>query len=94
MLLIVCPNCGPRNEVEFKCGGESHILRPLIDCSDEVWAEYVFFRHNPKGVTFERWCHTYGCARWFNVARDTCSHEIHGSYDIGEPCPDCLATAK
>ena len=25
MLLIDCPHCGPRNEVEFRYGGEAHV---------------------------------------------------------------------
>ena len=29
MLIITCPFCGPRDEVEFACGGEAHITRPL-----------------------------------------------------------------
>ena len=28
MLLIHCPWCGPRDETEFRCGGEAHIARP------------------------------------------------------------------
>ncbi len=28
MLLIHCPWCGPRDEIEFKYGGEAHITRP------------------------------------------------------------------
>jgi len=24
----------------------------------------------------ERWVHTAGCRRWFNVVRDTVTHEI------------------
>ena len=31
MLIITCPFCGPRDEVEFACGGEAHIARPLAD---------------------------------------------------------------
>ena len=30
---------------------------------------YLFFRDNPKGPFAERWCHTAGCRRWFNVVR-------------------------
>ena len=26
--LITCPHCGPRAEIEFRCGGEAHIARP------------------------------------------------------------------
>ena len=29
MLLIRCPWCGLREEAEFSCGGEAHIVRPL-----------------------------------------------------------------
>ena len=28
MLLIPCPWCGPRDEIEFHYGGEAHIARP------------------------------------------------------------------
>ena len=28
MLEINCPWCGPRDQVEFTCGGEAHIVRP------------------------------------------------------------------
>ncbi len=83
MLLITCPYCGPRNEIEFNCGGESHIVRPSLDCSDESWADYLFFRDNPKGITFERWRHSFGCGRWFNLARDTASHAIIAVYEMG-----------
>ena len=87
MLQIECPFCGCRDEVEFRCGGESHIQRPTPDVSDEVWADYLFNRDNPKGVHFERWLHAYGCGKWFNVARDTVTHEIHAVYRMGDPKP-------
>jgi sarcosine oxidase, subunit delta len=87
MLLISCPNCGPRNETEFHCGGESHITRPALDCSDHEWADYLYFRSNPKGLTFERWRHSYGCGRWFNLVRDTRTHAIRTVYSMTEPKP-------
>lgn len=87
MLLLTCPHCGPRDEIEFSCGGESHIVRPLLDCTDDEWADYLFRRNNPKGVTHERWHHAYGCGLWFNVARDTASHRILAIYAMGDPKP-------
>jgi sarcosine oxidase, subunit delta len=89
MLLIACPYCGPRAESEFTCGGESHITRPgpSEKVSDEAWADYLFFRKNPKGVHYERWCHSFGCRQWFNVARDTLTHEIKAVYRMGAPRP-------
>ena len=78
MLIITCPFCGPRDEVEFACGGEAHIARPLADnqISDADFADYLFMRDNPKGLFLERWRHSAGCRRWFNVARDTVSKII------------------
>jgi sarcosine oxidase subunit delta len=88
MLLIRCPHCGARDEVEFACGGESHIFRPGPDVSDEAWAGYLFARDNRRGVSFERWRHSYGCGRWFNMARDTVSHEIRAVYAMTDRKPD------
>ena len=89
MLLIPCPWCGPREEVEFQCGGEAHIARPPDPnaVSDAEWAQYLFMRNNPKGVLAERWVHAQGCRRWFNLLRHTVSHEILGAYRIGERPP-------
>ncbi len=88
MLRITCPWCGTRDEVEFSFGGESHITRPSLDVTEAVWADYLFNKDNPKGVHYERWLHQYGCGRWFNMARDTVTHEIHATYEMGEPKPD------
>ena len=85
MLIINCPHCGPREESEFACGGEAHIARPLAknSISDAEFADYLFLRDNPKGLFLERWRHSAGCRRWFNIARDTVSHEIIEVYPMG-----------
>ena len=88
MLQIQCPNCGVRDEEEFRFGGQSHITRPLPEVSDEEWADYLFNRDNPKGLHFERWCHVYGCNQWFNMARDTVTHEVLAVYRMGDPKPE------
>jgi sarcosine oxidase, subunit delta len=87
MLRIACPYCGVRDEPEFSFGGPSHVTRPGVEVSDEAWGDYLFNRDNPKGLHYERWVHAYGCGRWFNLARDTVSHEIHAVYRMGEPKP-------
>lgn len=96
MLLIACPWCGPRDESEFSCGGEAHIVRPKRpDRLDDVqWADYLFMRQNPKGPHREIWMHAHGCRRWFNVARDTVSHEILAVYRIGEKPPAAARKAQ
>ncbi len=87
MMRLQCPYCGVRDEVEFVFGGESHIARPPAEASDREWAEYLFFRTNPRGIHYERWLHARGCRRWFNVARDTVTHRILAVYAMGEPRP-------
>ncbi len=90
MLLIACPWCGEREEHEFSCGGEAHIVRPADSekLDDAAWADYVFMRTNPKGVQYERWLHAHGCGRWFNAARSTLTHEFLAIYPMGEAPPE------
>ena len=89
MLLIDCPYCGPRAEVEFSYGNEAHIARPLQPeaLDDDDWADYLFMKTNRKGVMLERWVHSHGCRRWFNVARDTVTYEILAVYPMGAKPP-------
>lgn len=87
MLRIECPYCGLRDEPEFSFGGESHITRPAAGAGDAEWADYLFLRTNPKGEHAERWCHSYGCGQWFNVLRDTVTHEIRATYGIADRRP-------
>ena len=89
MMLIPCPWCGRRDEAEFHYGGQAHVAYPTGPgaLSDFEWARYLFFRDNPKGPFAERWHHSVGCRRWFNVIRDTVTNEILAVYRPGEPKP-------
>jgi sarcosine oxidase, subunit delta len=86
LLLIPCPWCGPRDETEFHYGGQAHIDYPAdpAQLSDDAWADFLFMRGNPRGEFRERWSHSAGCRRWFNVVRSTVTHEIREVYRIGE----------
>lgn len=91
MLLIHCPHCEmERPEIEFRHGGEAHIVRPSDPSrlSDIEWAEFLYMRTNPKGCHVERWRHISGCGRFFNCVRDTISDKILKTYKAGEPKPD------
>jgi sarcosine oxidase subunit delta len=90
MLLMTCPYCGPRAEIEFRYGGEAHIARPAdpSKLDDAAWGDYLFTRTNSKGVHAERWMHLHGCQRWFNALRDTVRDRILQTYVIGQPRPD------
>lgn len=86
MLLINCPFCGPRAELEFHCGGEGGIVRPADPSAldDAQWGDYVFMRKNIKGLQHEQWCHDAGCGKWFNALRDTVSYRFVETYRIGD----------
>ena len=89
MLRISCPWCGVRDETEFHYGGQAHRARPGNPdaLTDEEWSGFLFMRDNPKGAFAERWVHSAGCRRWFNVKRHTVTHEILAVYRIGEVPP-------
>jgi len=78
MLLITCPWCGPRAEIEFKYGGQAGVPCPSDpdQVDDAEWGRFLFFRDNSKGPFAERWVHTAGCRRWFTALRDTVTHEF------------------
>ena len=71
MLIIQCPYCGPRPELEFAYGGQAHVARPSDpnQTSPEQLVEFLYLRNNTKGVHAERWRHVRGCARFFNALR-------------------------
>lgn len=94
MLIIDCPFCGPREETEFSYGGQAHIPYPLdpTTLSDAEWAQYLFYRDNPKGPFPERWVHSHGCRKWFNLIRDTHTYEILAVYKLDEPQPRVAST--
>ena len=95
MLLIPCPWCGSRDEVEFRYGGQAHVDYPASpdELSDEEWGAFLFLRDNPRGEAAERWHHVAGCRRWFNAVRDTTSNEVLATYLPGDPRPRRSAAA-
>jgi sarcosine oxidase subunit delta len=97
MLLIHCPYCEEdRPELEFRHAGQAHLVRPanMAEISDEEFESYFFIRDNPKGLTYERWRHIHGCARFFNAVRDTITDKFVTTYKAGEKKPALPATAK
>jgi sarcosine oxidase subunit delta len=89
MLLIPCPYCGKRPEIEFTHGGEAHLTRAANpgEVDDQAWAEFLYMRANTKGVYAERWRHAHGCGRFFNALRDTTTDHFLAIYKAGEPRP-------
>jgi sarcosine oxidase, subunit delta len=100
MLVVTCPVCGiSGDETDFHAGGQAHVARPATTnpegISDEAQRDYVFIRHNPKGLHFERWRCDRGCGKWFHAARDTVTLDFKGFYLVSElPPPELQKQAK
>jgi sarcosine oxidase subunit delta len=95
MLYLFCPNCGRYcDETELVCGGEAHITRKTNKNTDQEFYEYLYARKNHKGIIFERWRHSFGCGKWFNVSRCTINNQVFGSYSIKENSPPKTLLAK
>ncbi len=90
MLLIPCPWCGPRAQIEFAYGGDATVQRPADDAPESAWHEFVHLRDNPRGPHDEWWQHSAGCRGWFRVRRDTLTHAILGSAPPGAQLVDKL----
>ncbi len=87
MFLIHCPYCEEhREEEEFHAAGQAHMPRPLDpdSLSDEQWANWLYYRKNPRGEHRELWVHAAGCGKYFNVLRNTQTYEIYATYKSGE----------
>jgi sarcosine oxidase subunit delta len=95
MLLIACPYCGNRPEIEFTHGGQAHLTRAVnpADADDQTWTDFLYMRTNTRGVHAERWRHTHGCGRFFNALRDTTTDRFLATYKAGEPAPEVAGAA-
>lgn len=79
MIRLICPVCGLRDETEFSYLGDSTVRRPdMSEADPKTWADYVFFRDNPRGAHQEYWHHVLGCRQWLIVERNTLTNEIDG----------------
>ncbi|MGA2188754.1 MAG: sarcosine oxidase subunit delta [Steroidobacteraceae bacterium] len=89
MLLIACPFCGQRPEIEFTYGGQAHLVRAAkpAELDDQAWTDYLYMRANTKGLYAERWRHARGCGRFFNALRDTTTDHFLATYEAGAPRP-------
>ena len=74
-----CPFCGPRDEAEFRYGGDPDVARPGSGSSDEDWARYLYVRENRRGLAREYWVHAQGCGLWLIAERDTVTHLIQSA---------------
>jgi sarcosine oxidase, subunit delta len=92
MLLIACPYCGERPELEFAHGGQAHIVRPAkpAETDTDNWVQFLYMRDNSKGLYAERWRHSHGCGKFFNAVRDTTTDHFVAIYKAGERPPAAI----
>jgi sarcosine oxidase subunit delta len=81
MILIDCPNCGPRNGQEFRFGGE-YRPRPAapLEVEGAAWTAYVYMRANRLDLQTEWWYHRPGCGLWFLAERHTLTNQVTRTY--------------
>ena len=89
MILISCPNCGPRNSSEFAYIGEAR-PRPAVAAGDSSaeWRRYLYEKDNPAGWTTETWLHSSGCGKFFVAVRHTVSNEVRWTGLPGDEIPE------
>lgn len=83
MLVIICPNCGPRNNDEFTFQGEVRRRPDVNDTDPAEWRRYLYSRENLADWVSERWFHVSGCRRYLMVERNTVSNEIRDVELVG-----------
>lgn len=84
MILIPCPNCGPRNASEFAYEGELK-SRPNGDSMTQAeWRRYLYLKNNPLGWTTETWYHSSGCRKFLMAERHTLTNEIRSTWLPGQ----------
>lgn len=75
MMLIQCPHCGPRAQIEFNYERTLDSIVTLDMPADEAVAR-LYARANPRGLDDELWRHGLGCRQWLVLRRHRQTHEI------------------
>ena len=85
MILLDCPNCGPRDASEFRCSGERHGRPDPGVATPEQWRAYLYLRDNTAGWVSETWLHRAGCRRYLVVERHTVTNEVREVRECAAP---------
>ena len=84
MLRIACPYCGRRAQAEFVFERALDAILPL-DATTAVAIQRLYARENPKGWSWEIWCHSAGCGAWLKLHRHTVTHQIAAVEPLASP---------
>lgn len=69
MLLVLCPNCGPRNSADLTLMGETGPRPDPFAATTVEWRTYLYEEENAAGWTTETWYCRLGCRRFFTTER-------------------------
>ena len=76
MIVVTCPNCGPRNASDLRNCGEL-VERPNPATASLVeWRSYLYLRENQAGWRTETLYCRNGCRRFFTTERNTVTNEL------------------
>ena len=75
MMLIDCPFCGERAQIEFAYERTLDSIVTL-DMPAEEAVSHLYARANPRGLDNELWRHGAGCRQWLVLRRHRQTHEI------------------
>jgi len=75
MMLVDCPFCGPRAQIEFAYQRTLDSIVPLGMPADEAMTR-LYARTNPRGLDDELWQHAFGCRQWLVLRRHRTTHDI------------------
>jgi len=79
MIVVPCPNCGPRNSSDLRnCGEVVERPDPQTTTITE-WRSYLYLRENTADWMRETWYCRNGCRKYFVVERNTATNEIRES---------------
>ncbi|MEM7339490.1 MAG: sarcosine oxidase subunit delta [Actinomycetota bacterium] len=79
MLLVPCPNCGPRNASDLRYVGETPARPDPRSTTSDAWRDYLYIRDNSAGWRTEQWYCRVGCRRFFTVERNTSTNDVRPS---------------
>ena len=93
-MLIPCPWCGLRSQVEFTYGGDANVRRPAADAPEAAWIDYVYIRDNPCGphggalfdTSASRVAFAVSGARAATVLAKNCPIDLHASVFSAGSC--------
>jgi sarcosine oxidase, subunit delta len=74
VILIECPNCGPRVSGEYSFLGDITEQPPTEPHDIEAWRRYLYFSENSPSWTHERWIHSHGCNAVIELRRHRTSN--------------------